>query len=63
MSTGSQEVLMQGLYAASKSELSSLVSPSFDAVQLFCLLGVTISIAVILQLDVDGLSWILSNIE
>jgi hypothetical protein len=40
-----------------------LVSPSFDAVQLFCLLGVTISIAVILQLDVDGLSWILSNIE
>jgi hypothetical protein len=54
---------MQGLYAVSRRELPIHLSPSFDAVQLFCLLGLTISIAVILHLDVDGFGWILSNIE
>ena len=54
---------MQGLNAASNRASALLHSPSFDAVQLFCLLGVTISLAVILHLDMDGLSWVLAHIE
>ena len=54
---------MQGLYAASHRAIAPLLSPSLDAVQLFCLLGVTISIAVVVHLDVESLSWILSHIE
>jgi hypothetical protein len=53
---------MQGRHVAS-NRASALLSPSLDAVQLFCLLGVTISLAVILQLDMDGLNWVLSHIE
>ena len=54
---------MQGLNAASNRASALLLSPSLDAVQLFCLLGVTISLAVILQLDMDALNWVLSHIE
>ena len=54
---------MQGLYAASKRASPLLLSSNLDAVQLFCLLGVTISLAVIPHLDMDSLSWALSHIE
>ena len=54
---------MQGRYAASNRASTLLLAPSLDAVQLFCLLGVTISLAIILQLDADGLNWVLSHIE
>jgi hypothetical protein len=54
---------MQGLYALSNRASAPLLSSSLDAVQLFCLLGVTISLAVILHLDVDSLSWVLAHIE
>jgi hypothetical protein len=54
---------MQGRYAASNRTSALLLSPSLDAVQLFCLLGVTISLAVILQLDMDQVNWVLSHIE
>jgi hypothetical protein len=54
---------MQALYAASNRASAVLLSSSLDAVQLFCLLGVTISLAVILHLDVDSLSWALAHIE
>jgi hypothetical protein len=64
LSISSQEgSAMQGFYTATRGELPCLLTRSFDAVQLFCLLGVTISIAVVLHLDVDGLGWILANIE
>jgi hypothetical protein len=54
---------MHGLYATANRATAPLLSSTLDAVQLFCLLGVTISIAVVLHLDVESLSWILSNIE
>jgi hypothetical protein len=54
---------MLGRYAASDRASTPLLAASLDAVQLFCLLGVTISLAVIMQLDADGLNWVLSHIE
>jgi hypothetical protein len=63
MSTGSQEVLMQGLYAASSQSFRRSFRPASTRCSCSACSGVTISIAVILQLDMDGLSWILSNIE
>ena len=55
---------MQGLYAATSDRASALLnSRNLDVVQLFCLLGVTVSLAVILQLDMDGLSWVLAHVE
>jgi hypothetical protein len=55
---------MQGLYAAASNGASALLlSRNLDVVQLFCLLGVTISLAVILHLDLDGLNWVLAHVE
>jgi hypothetical protein len=54
---------MHGFYATANSATAPFLSSTLDAVQLFCLLGVTISIAVVVHLDVESLSWILSNIE
>jgi hypothetical protein len=54
---------MPGRYAASNRASMPLLAASLDAVQLFCLLGVTISLAVIMQLDMEGLIWVLSHIE
>ena len=55
---------MQGLYAAACDQASTLLlSRNFDVVQLFSLLGVTVSVAVILHLDMDGLNWVLAHIE
>jgi len=55
---------MQALYAATSARASALLnSRSFDVAQLFCLLGVTISLAVIPHLDLDVLNWVLAHVE
>jgi hypothetical protein len=50
---------MQGLYST-----SSRAHPrNYDAVQLFGLLGMTLSIAACLHINVELLSWVLLHIE
>jgi hypothetical protein len=54
---------MQGLYSVSNRASALLNSVSFDTVQLFCLLGVTVSIAMSLHINTETLSWVLAHIE
>ena len=54
---------MQGPHVASNNESALLDSQDLDVVQLFCLLGVTLTLAVILHLDMDGVSWALGHIQ
>jgi hypothetical protein len=58
-----QEGHMQGLYAATNRAAALLNSVSFDAVQLFSLLGVTVSIAMSLHVNAETLTWALAHIE
>jgi len=55
---------MQTLHAVVRSRAPGLLhSRNLDAVHLFCLLGITVSIAAILHVDIDGLSQILALAE
>ena len=55
---------MQALDAAGPNRVLALLNArNLDVVQLFCLLGVTVTLAAILHLDVHGLNWVLAHIE